>query len=158
MKTGFLFLILFNSSIFFAQRTMVNQREIRPFGIGIQAIGPTIIGQVVAQYFITPNFSIEAGSGFFPGAYGGVKIHLVDQYSSSPFAVHVGLNGFNSAIGTYQFYGVSFPVGFNIICQNGIQISADLAFTKYFDGSDDTIPFIPSLKLGYQFKRSKAKI
>lgn len=136
---------------------MVNQRQIRPFGIGLQAIGPTIIGQFVAQYFITPNLSIEAGTGFFPGAYGGVKIHIVDQNSPSPFAVHVGLNGFNSAIGTYQFYGVSFPVGFNVLCKNGILISADVAYTNYFLGSDDTIPFMPSFKLGYQFKRPKVK-
>ena len=143
MKTRLIALFVILSTTLFAQNSIDtvkgNPRSFRKFGIGIQGMGPTIIGSIYLNYFATHNINIELGTGLF-GSYGGAKYYLGKKEDKQLFSLYAGIN-----IGTFKLpdpliiifggelvwkrvYSVNLPLGVQLMTKNGFNFSLEGSF------------------------------
>jgi hypothetical protein len=125
-----------------------NPRSFRKFGVGIQGMGPTIIGSIYLNYFATHNINIELGTGLF-GTYGGAKYYLGKKENEQLFSPYTGIN-----IGTFKLpdpliaifggdlawkrvYSVNIPLGVQLMTKNGFNFSVEGSIL-FIDGSTTT--------------------
>ena len=140
MNTRLIALFVILSTTLFAQNSIDtvkgNPRSYRKFGMGIQGMGPTIIGSIYLNYFATHNINIELGTGLF-GSYGGAKCYLGKKEDKQFLSPYVGIN-----VGTFKLldpliiifggelvwkrvYSVNLPLGVQLMTKNGFNFSVE---------------------------------
>ena len=131
-----------------------NRRELRPWGVSLNLLGPTGISSVNVDYFISRNISVEVGAGFF-GAYVGGKAYIgKKQWTGMPYvgytAAMFGLPGQDDD-GVYLYNYL--PIGYHYVSKKGFNIAIEVAFNP-----DDTpYELFGQLRLGYRFKKKTKK-
>lgn len=152
MKSRLIALFVVLSATLFAQNSIdsvdSNPRSFRKFGIGIQGMGPTVIGSIYLNYFATHNINIELGTGLF-GTYAGAKYYMGKKENKQLFSPYAGIN-----IGTFKLpdplififggdlawkrvYSVNIPLGVQLMTKNGFNFSVEGSFL-FINGSTTT--------------------
>jgi hypothetical protein len=97
------------------------------FGINANFGGPGTIASASLDYFVTPAVRLETGIGFFPSAYGGVKIHPWGK-THARITPYIGAIA-NYSIGDTYSNGnhIMFPAGLHYISNHfSCSIEAEL--------------------------------
>jgi hypothetical protein len=103
-------------------------RQHKRFGLGVQALGPTVIASGYVDYFFGPRFNAELGAGLF-GIYVGGKYYFTAPnpearwfpYAGAIFFVVPQFMSSDNAIGGY------LPAGVQFIARWGLTLSGEVA-------------------------------
>ena len=130
----------------FAQET--NRRSQMKTGIGLQLIGPTNVAAIEVDYFITHNFNVEAGAGFY-GVYASAKYYFGKADEAKPLAPYLGFTYKLPELLTGDSHGVFyFPLGIQLITKGGFTFAPEFAIKRvYSEGTG----LWAALRFGYHF-------
>jgi hypothetical protein len=131
-----------------------NPRLANRFGINFNFGGPSIVGSVSFDYFITSSFNIEAGVGYI-GFFGGIKYHLGGQKVNRHWTPYLGLYAVRIPELTGSFKvdarsGLYMPLGIQYMSNIGITLGAEVARIAIESIANDT-KYWGAVKLGYHF-------
>lgn len=131
-----------------------NPRLDNQFGINFNFGGPSIVGSVSFDYFITSSINIEAGIGYI-GFFGGIKYHLGGQKVNRHWTPYLGLFAVRipEIEGVHRVdarSGLYMPLGIQYMSNIGITIGAEVARIAIESIANDT-KYWGAVKLGYHF-------
>jgi hypothetical protein len=131
-----------------------NRRELLPWGVSLNLLGPTGISSVNVDYFFSRHISIEAGAGFF-GAYIGGKAYIgKKQWSGMPYVGYTAaMFGFPGQDDDGVYLYNYLPVGYHYVSKGGFNIAIEAAFNP----DDGLNELYGQLRLGYRFKKKTKK-
>ncbi len=122
--------------------------EARPFGVGVNIGGPTLLTSFCGQYFLNRNISTEAGFGLL-GVYGCAKIHFAHKKTNPSLSPFLGFG--YSFIGTPPEGGGDgyyFTAGFQSISAGGYGFAVE---ALYADHLNSNLSLWFALKWSYHF-------
>lgn len=123
-------------------------RQRKPFGLGVQLLGPTVVFSAYVDYFFTPRFNAELGAGML-GVYVGGKYYLTPARPDGRWFPYTGAIVFaipqimsaDPAIGGYV------PLGIQFIASWGLTLSGEVA--AIFSSNGDLNPY-GALRAGFR--------
>jgi hypothetical protein len=159
-NTFLLILFLFLNSRINAQNDSINRRELRPFGLSLDIMGPTVYTSLNFDYFLDRNMSLEVGGSQF-GYYSGMKVHFGNGKSvGMPYLGLLYVTHFSPKTG-FEYSHAYIPIGYHYVGKTGFNASIEIAlnFTGSFYHNPDSeyYQFYPQFRLGYRFKRKKQR-
>lgn len=125
-------------------------------GVGVQLLGPTIIGSGYLDLEINQRFRYELGLGLI-GVYGGVKAYSLPLNTKQSFRVYSGLQysyfyliNFSGFSNTDFAHGLHVPIGVQWRKKSGFSFAAEIGPLVALKAS--YIAPVPALRFGYYFK------
>lgn len=131
-----------------------NPRSLKKFGLGLQFMGPTLIGSVYVNFFPTHNLNLELGTGLI-GTYGGAKLFYGKKDRRQTFSPYTGFNlgtikmldplsifyVFGGDLMWKRVYTGNIPFGMQIMAKNGFHFSLEGSYMFIWGSTTDEIPF-----------------
>lgn len=143
-----------------AEPQLFNRRDRYKHGVSSILLGPTIIGAVQYDYFITNKWNISAGIGLI-GIYAGADYHFGGDKMEKNATPFIGLKATAGAtIVDFNFgTGAYLPVGVHIVLKDGIVLAPHVAAhytyipnTNWFGGEIHAVrPWLGFL-VGFRFQ------
>ncbi|MFT6718632.1 MAG: hypothetical protein ACJAY8_001028 [Sphingobacteriales bacterium] len=131
-----------------------NPRWANRFGVNFNVGGPSIVGSISFDYFITSSINVEAGVGYI-GFFSGIKYHLEGKKVDRHWTPYVGLYAVRipELRGDFKLdgrNGLYMPLGVQYMSNFGITIGAEFARIAIESIANDT-KYWGALKVGYHF-------
>ncbi len=129
----------------------LNLRELRPWGVSLNLLGPTLMASANVDYFISRNVSVETGAGFF-GAFVGGKVYIgKKQWKGMPYVGYtrafIRLPTSEPVTEIFNY----FPIGYHFVGKSGFNFSIEGAVLS------DNPPgkFLGQLRIGQRFGKKR---
>jgi hypothetical protein len=155
-----LFAFLFINSSINAQNDSTNRRELRPLGLSVDALGPTVFYSINFDYFLDHHMSCDVGWSPY-GYYAGVKAHFGKKRQAGMPYIGVMYATVYVSKTSGEFPHMYVPIGYHFVGKRGLNASIEIAanFGSNFGNklNDEFYKFYPQLRLGYRIKRKKVK-
>jgi hypothetical protein len=125
-------------------------RQRKPFGLGVQLLGPTVFASGYVDYFFSPRFNAELGVGLL-GVYIGGKYYFTAAGPDARWFPYTGatLLAVPSIISADAAIGGYVPLGIQFIAGWGLTFSGEVA-AMFSSSSGDLSPY-GALKAGFRF-------
>lgn len=148
MRKNLLIIALLIIPLFTLEAQEANRRIENKLGVGFQLLGPTYMGSFEVDYFVTHNFNLEAGTGFF-GIYAGGKYFFGKADTPKPWAPYTGvLYKFPGLLTGDDEGGFYFPFGIQYMSKRGFTFAPEYAFIRT---GAYTSPLFGAIRIGWHF-------